>query len=92
MKATGSPTWRTAPSASTGCGGIAISEPSRFLKLTAQGRPPMPSAFRSALVNTARTPGIAFAAWVSIAVIVAAACGLRSTTPCSAPGVTMSSV
>jgi hypothetical protein len=29
-------------------------------------------------VNTARTPGIAFAAWVSIAVIVAAACGLRS--------------
>ena len=37
MNATGSPTWRTAPSASAGCGGLAMSEPSRFCTGAAQG-------------------------------------------------------
>ncbi len=52
----------------------------------------MSSAFRSAAVYTASTPGIALAAVVSMPVIRAAACGLRSTTPIAVPGGEMSSV
>ena len=37
MNATGSPTWRTAPSASARCGGFAMSDPSRFCTGAAQG-------------------------------------------------------
>src|SRR5438067_2541015 len=50
MKATGSPTWCTAPSASTGCGGSARSVPSRFCSGVVQGRMPNPAGFRSAPV------------------------------------------
>ena len=46
------------PSASTGCGGSARPLPSRFFSGTTQGRPPIPSAARSAAVYTASTPGM----------------------------------
>ena len=50
MKATGSPTWRTAPRASTGWPGSTRAEPSRFFSGTTQGMSPMPSAVRSSAV------------------------------------------
>ena len=64
--ATGSPTWRTLPTASTGCGGSAIGEPSLLWICQPQGRPPMLSAAMSAPVKTATTPGAFAAAAVSI--------------------------
>jgi hypothetical protein len=48
--ATGSPTWRIAPSAKAGCGGLAMFEPSRFCTGAAHGIGAMPSAFKSTAV------------------------------------------
>ena len=90
--ATGSPTWRTRSTASTGCGGSFIGEPSFELISQPQGRPPMPSAAKSAPVKTATTPGAAAAAFVSMPPSRALACGLRRIWAWSWPGRLMSSV
>ena len=56
------------------------------------GRPPTFSFARSAPVNTATTPGDAFAAAVSMRVIRACACGERTNTANVCCGSTTSSV
>ena len=58
--AIGSPTWRTLPSASTGCFGSFIGWPKRSVTSQPQGMPPTPS--KSFAVKTLSTPGIASAA------------------------------
>jgi hypothetical protein len=80
--ATGSPTWRTLPCASTGCGGSFIGLPSLLWISQPQGRPPTLASARSAPVKTATTPGAASAGAVSIAFTSrACACGERRKTP-----------
>jgi hypothetical protein len=73
--ATGSPTYRTLPCASTGCGGSFIGLPSVPVMSQPQGRPFTP--VRSAPVKTSTTPLDCFAFTTSIARIVACACGER---------------
>ena len=90
--ATGSPTWRTLPTASTGCGGSAIGLPSLLWICQPQGRPPIFSAAMSAPVNTAVTPGAAFAAAVSIPTMRACGRSARRIAAYSWPGRLMSSV
>ena len=76
--ATGSPTWRTLPTASTGCGGSFMVSP--FLKSTCQphGSPPTPASANSWPTNAATTPSAASAAEGSMPLIEACACGLRT--------------
>ena len=61
--ATWSPTWRTLPCASTGCGGSFIGVPSLLWISQPHGRPPTLASARSAPVKIRTTPG--------------ACCGLR---------------
>src|ERR1700730_3457431 len=89
IMATGSPTWRTLPAASGGCGGSFIGLPSLPLMPQAQGTPFTLSAI-SAAVKMATTCGLASAAFLSIARISACACGERRKTACSCRGRTMS--
>jgi len=55
--ATWSPTWRTLPWASTGCGGSFIGEPSLLWISQPHGRPPTLASARSAPVKMRTTPG-----------------------------------
>ena len=63
-----------------GCGGCTMSEPSLDFTSQPQGRSPMPSACKSAPVNTATTPSVAAAAVVSMRLIFARAWGERANT------------
>ena len=90
--ATGSPTWRTLPTAITGCGGSAIGEPSLLWICQPQGSPPTLSAAMSAPVYTATTPGAFAAAAVSMLLILACGRSERRMNAWSWPGRLMSSV
>jgi hypothetical protein len=59
--ATGSPTWRTLPRASSGCGGSFIGLPSFPAMPQAHGTPLSLSAVTSSAVKIAATPGLASA-------------------------------
>ena len=65
--ATGWPTWRTLPIASTGRGVSWRGLPSRLTSGTVQGTSPRPSARTSSPVTTSNTPGMRRAAAASIA-------------------------
>ena len=67
--ATASPTWRTLPTASTGCGGSAIGEPSLLWICQPQGRPPSCRPHVRAGEDRHHA-GLAFAAAVSMPVIL----------------------
>ena len=80
--ATGWPTWRTLPSASTGRGVSCRGLPSRLMSGTVQGTSPRPSARTSSPVPTNSTPGMRRAAVASMRLICACATGERSTKAC----------
>ena len=90
--ATGWPTWRTLPSASTGRGVSCRGLPSRLMSGTVQGTSPRPSARTSSPVPTNNTPGMRRAAAASMRLICACATGERSTKACVIRGSTTSSV
>src|SRR3954454_8699915 len=77
--ATASPAKRTTSWASSRRGGTVIGLPSGRMNTDNVGGVPMSSATRSAPVYTAATPGMAAAALLSTATILAWACGERST-------------
>jgi len=81
--ATGSPTWRTLPSASKGCGGSFISLPSLPAMPQAHGTPLSLSAVTFSPVKIATTPELVSASALSIARISAWAWGERKNTALS---------
>jgi hypothetical protein len=85
ISATGSPTWRTRSAASSGRGVSPRGLPSGLVTGIMHGISPRPSAFTSAPVSTASTPGAFRAADASIRRIAACACGDRSTYACASP-------
>ena len=84
--ATGWPTCRTLPSASTGRGVSCRGVPSRLTSGTMQGTSPRPSARTSSPVATSSTPGMRRAAAASMRLICACATGERSTKACAIRG------
>src|SRR5665213_4581312 len=90
--ATASPTQLTLPDASAGCDAIFIGVPSLEWIIQPQIRLPILSIANCSPVRTSTTPGIFFAAEVSMLLILACACGERTNTARASPGRTTSSV
>ena len=77
MSATGSPTCRTTPWASSRRGGVTMAEPRGSIGSCKQGIVPRPAALMSSPVKIAITPDIFLPRFVSIEEIRAWACGER---------------
>ena len=80
IKATGSPTWRAAPSARARCGGFAISEPSRVLQRRSAGNLLRPIGLQIRGGIDRPHPGHRSRRCGMMGSMLAAACGLLRTT------------